>query len=1420
MKDRDFVLVCAAQALSLAVLEAGLCAAPFLLVSLGARSDAALAGWSGAAQAAACGLSVIAIPFWGRLGDRFGRARMLARAQLGLAASLVLLAAARAPWQVVLARGLQGALAGGTPAALALVAGGADGARRIGWVQSATLGGAVAGPLLGGLLLPRTGAPALLLGGAALALALAAAAWTIAEPREAVRRAASGEAPARGFAGAAAFSFFRSLEDPLLPVIARSLAPGHWPALAGACLSLSRALQAASAPAWGRLCGRFGGTRVFRYAALGAGLATASQAVAPTGASLLAARAVLGLFAAGGAAACRRRRRGPAPRRGRGLDRQRTAPGRRLGRRRSRRTGRRGRRARRARARGGRRRSVPIHFPSRPTSGGRFMRRSLFDWHLILGYASGALIIVWSLSGAAMIMDPVMRRGLDPKLPKAPLAALPLADFLFPASRLAADGAASVSLRHFAGRSWYEARWTDGKVKTFDSRTGAPVEGEVTPAEARDAAVKAVAGRWTAGEPYRLEKHDDQYRSGELPVIAVPLTGPSNPVYYFSVRDGSLVKSTTLWSRVFRWLGLGIHTWNLAAFKSAADDLRRWSLTLFICLPLIVMSLVAYALVYLRRRAAAPKRLAPARRAGAALVALSLLAAVPGEATVRALGRVVIAAAGPLAGPRVLPRASLTPDAPSVALSAPSLLETPSVAVPVLRLAASAASPAATSAPAAAAAVFAIAPAPPAADAPAEAASAEAAARFDGLLARTAAPGDAVFAAADGPALPGLAPASPAPRRGDRKALIGIYTTHAAHLATMSVAWRVAWPLLALDLAGKAGLATVGSVGALVEMGTGLLAGALVDRFLPRRSLAAAALARAAIAVTLAFAAQGTGLPFLLGAFVAHSFALTTIHIGQSAAAPVAAGGEPGALRKVNATLKIITAAVSIPGSLAGGFLVASMGIPGTLLAYAAANIVVLAPLYLWLFPVGAATSKPVASAPDSAVKPADAKAKGSLWGAMKLVLTSRILMGTLIAMAAGVVLVEPLRSTVLPILASELSPATAAILLGGFQAAYYAGQFAGNLALLRWGKKLSDRAWLLVGAAGLAAFSLFLMASTHVAFGFAAAALIGLLSQPVSVVAKTMFQEEVRRLRPDLLGRAMGVNNVFYRLAVSAGTALVGWASVAGAALALGATGTLAAAYGLVGVLLVVAVLFLLKRPSAPREPSEGKTTGLGGFAPAGLLLGFSALEWHMTLGAVTGLLVLWMAVTGAVTIAGPLLKKKLDPKLPDFPAQEGFAALTVSLAEAERVLAAARPQFRPVSAVARRGAGVIRHRSSDRQALWPRWTGARVRSWTRSSRMRTRARPSTAGCRVRLGASPRSPCSFAPTTSSTARGNFRPIAYASRVPAPTTPSSRRAMASPWTLCRVSRASSVGRASACTRSASGCSSRNTTPFGAWRCRC
>lgn len=306
MKRRELLAVCAGQFLGLAGLDASLVFMPALLADMGVQGDAALVGWTGAAQAAAFLLSLAATPLWGRLGDRAGRAKMLARAHAGLALSLAAMAWSRSPWQLVLARAIQGALAGTTPAALALVCGGSDGSRKMGWARSAGLAGGFAGPLLGGLLAPYFGVEPLM--GAAALVSFILALFVLVETRDEVLPAApiTPERPAfdcEAFGQAAALSFFRSLEDPLLPVFVRSLAPGSWTLWAGVCVSAARLPQLVLAPIWGRTADRRGAEIILVPCLAGVGLATAAQAFAPSPQILALLRLALGACAAGVVAA-------------------------------------------------------------------------------------------------------------------------------------------------------------------------------------------------------------------------------------------------------------------------------------------------------------------------------------------------------------------------------------------------------------------------------------------------------------------------------------------------------------------------------------------------------------------------------------------------------------------------------------------------------------------------------------------------------------------------------------------------------------------------------------------------------------------------------------------------------------------------------------------------------------------------------------------------------------------------------------------------------------------------------------------------------------------------------------------------------------------------------------------------------------
>lgn len=112
--------------------------------------------WSACIYAAPLLISGFVTPFWGRMGDRYGHKAMLLRAITGLAVTQGALCFCDTVWQVLCWRMLQGALAGVITAALCYataIAPEQHRSRVIGHLTSATAGGAILGPVLGGFLI-------------------------------------------------------------------------------------------------------------------------------------------------------------------------------------------------------------------------------------------------------------------------------------------------------------------------------------------------------------------------------------------------------------------------------------------------------------------------------------------------------------------------------------------------------------------------------------------------------------------------------------------------------------------------------------------------------------------------------------------------------------------------------------------------------------------------------------------------------------------------------------------------------------------------------------------------------------------------------------------------------------------------------------------------------------------------------------------------------------------------------------------------------------------------------------------------------------------------------------------------------------------------------------------------------------------
>jgi MFS transporter, DHA1 family, multidrug resistance protein len=158
----------------------------FLLHDLEVRDPASLALWTGSIAAANGVVIVFASPFWGSVGDRHGRKRMLVRALAGSATFVGLLAATTAPWQMVAARLGLGAVTGVMPTSSAILAAQTP-RHQLGWAlgvlaSAFAVGGAV-GPFVGALAAPAVGVRGVfLIAGALIAVGALLVVFGLREP--------------------------------------------------------------------------------------------------------------------------------------------------------------------------------------------------------------------------------------------------------------------------------------------------------------------------------------------------------------------------------------------------------------------------------------------------------------------------------------------------------------------------------------------------------------------------------------------------------------------------------------------------------------------------------------------------------------------------------------------------------------------------------------------------------------------------------------------------------------------------------------------------------------------------------------------------------------------------------------------------------------------------------------------------------------------------------------------------------------------------------------------------------------------------------------------------------------------------------------------------------------------------------------
>lgn len=133
---------------------------PLFVVQLGVSDPTEAKMWSSLVFAGPYMLSIIAVPIWGMLGDRYGQKKMVIRALFGLGLAVFLMGFSINVEQLFALRVFQGASSGFIASALAFVSKNTPKNRTgyaIGILQSASSAGVIIGPFFGGILSDLSG---------------------------------------------------------------------------------------------------------------------------------------------------------------------------------------------------------------------------------------------------------------------------------------------------------------------------------------------------------------------------------------------------------------------------------------------------------------------------------------------------------------------------------------------------------------------------------------------------------------------------------------------------------------------------------------------------------------------------------------------------------------------------------------------------------------------------------------------------------------------------------------------------------------------------------------------------------------------------------------------------------------------------------------------------------------------------------------------------------------------------------------------------------------------------------------------------------------------------------------------------------------------------------------------------------------
>jgi DHA1 family multidrug resistance protein-like MFS transporter len=170
-----------AELVAIAGTNAALPILPLYLPMLGVQGEQQVRIWTGLAFSASAATMAVFSPIWGALSDRYGRKMMALAAMLGGSLCMALMGSAQSVYQLIVLRGLEGAMAGMIiPAASTLVATIAPHERAgyaLGMLRTVLYVGASIGPLVGGLVADSWGYRATFRLAGALLLSAALGVW-------------------------------------------------------------------------------------------------------------------------------------------------------------------------------------------------------------------------------------------------------------------------------------------------------------------------------------------------------------------------------------------------------------------------------------------------------------------------------------------------------------------------------------------------------------------------------------------------------------------------------------------------------------------------------------------------------------------------------------------------------------------------------------------------------------------------------------------------------------------------------------------------------------------------------------------------------------------------------------------------------------------------------------------------------------------------------------------------------------------------------------------------------------------------------------------------------------------------------------------------------------------------------------------